>query len=60
MAETTQISATIGYDLEKWIDKQPERKIISFSKMVEILLTEAQYWRGNPRSKKLPADLKLK
>lgn len=52
MAETTQISATIGEDLELWIDQQPERKMISFSKMVEVLLMEAKESREKNKKSK--------
>lgn len=51
MAETTQISATIPESLEEWIDQQPERKMISFSKMVEVLLLEAKEARGKTKIK---------
>jgi hypothetical protein len=52
MAETTQISATISEDLEIKIDQQPERKMISFSKMVEVLLMEAVEIREKSKKQK--------
>lgn len=45
MADTKQIVATVDTDLVNWIDKQPERKMISFSKMVGVLLSESRQKR---------------
>lgn len=46
MAETKQVTATIPVALESWINKQPERAMgFSFSKTVELLLTEVKSYR---------------
>lgn len=47
MAETKQITATIPNSLVEWIEMQPERGLISFSKTIEVLLKEAKEFREN-------------
>lgn len=52
MADRTQISASVNNEIIKWINEEPERKLISFSQMVEILLKEAKQEREKSDKKK--------
>lgn len=54
MADTKQITATISNSLAEWIEKQPERGMVSFSKTVELLLKEVKSYRET--GKKPPKD----
>lgn len=56
MANTKQITATIPISLAEWIDRLPERGMVSFSKTIEILLQEAKEHREagyRPKPKKI-------
>lgn len=52
MANTTQVTATLPDELIAWIEKQPERGMISFSKTIAVLLKEARAYRETGRKSK--------